>query len=1215
MQSFRVVAPLCAVSFMGSSMSKAVRLLGVFLFACVVMTGGRAFAQNTGSIFGTVQDKSGAVVKGAEVTVVELDRGVTRTVKTNGSGDFTVPSLPVGTYTMTVSAPSFEAYVVTDIKVDADSNVKEVPVMTAGAATDSVTVKESGSTALDANSATLGTLIDNKMIEDLPIDGHNVVALSALLPGVVDVNAPTTFTGDTKGPTYSASGSRNTQNLMLFDGLMWNNLFYNTGINYPPPNSLQEVSVLLNNYKAQYGRNAGSVFNVITKSGTNQFHGAVWDYIQNQYFNASDYLSKINPKDNINQVGFTVGGPIIKDKLNFFIAWQDLIGRLQTTGTASTPGYAERGLSPDGVTPLPCVSAVFAGLNCANFLSDVQLGKVINPESLQGTGGNGASANDTDAMLNQAYHQAGGQQAQSPCVTELQAAYVSTAAAKQPTYEPNGEFPTNCLNPVILSLFKRYVPIPNLFIGGTPKAVTTSPAPTGDINALARIDYNFGRHTIDVRYDLIHSTNTSPQGVDSLSQGIATYESAIRDAKSHFANIGDTWQLKANLLNVFRVGYKRYESTQYPTDTHTFSDFGGVFPQIGSPVLPTISLSGQFTLGNSGQGYQDHINENFEGLEQLIWTKGNHTVQGGVDFLALQYLNRSDYADNLSFSTTFTGSAFSDALLGLANNVQAQNRLLQGGIQHDLFTYLQDDWRVSRRLTFNLGVRYELPFQWHEPHFQAATFVPGIQSTVFPNAAGGLAFPGDPGVLNSLVPTDYNGIAPRLGFAYDAVGDGSFLIRGGYGIFFDAVNANVVGVGEPYHYLLNSQLPQGGASSPLLGLPTIPDHFDKSNPQFLAPFSVFFPDKNFRTPYVEAVNFGFQWRSPIKGVLDANYVGKFARKLTIPLDLNPAIVDQTCTTGYGQADKRYCLPAQGGSASSSRSSTLSRLRYADFNSGGQGIVDILTVGTSSYNALQLLYTQRGGKHLTILGSYTWSKSIDLQTNGQTTSNAVPNVFNIASDRGPSDANVSSNGTLGWVLNFPKIRNGFAVERALLNNWRYSGTYLIHSGRPYNVTINSDFALNGEPNQRAALVPGVSPFLDPSRHRADKVQAWFNRDAFTYPTLGGFSPVGRNTFIGPAYIMTNMTVGRDFPLARIREGMRLNFRGEAYNVFNTPNLANPNGSFSCTSTSTNGGPCPGANGGLGAYGNANFGHVLTTFGNNANTSTNGRKMQFAVTIYY
>jgi hypothetical protein len=211
-------------------------------------------------------------------------------------------------------------------------------------------------------------------------------------------------------------------------------------------------------------------------------------------------------------------------------------------------------------------------------------------------------------------------------------------------------------------------------------------------------------------------------------------------------------------------------------------------------------------------------------------------------------------------------------------------------------------------------------------------------------------------------------------------------------------------------------------------------------------------------------------------------------------------------------------------------------------------VDILSIGTSSYNALQMQYTQCGGKYLNVLSSYTYSRAIDVDTNGQTTSNAVPDVFNIRSDRGLSD-----NFSVGWVVRFPKVPSDSRFVRTALNNCVYSGTYQAHTGRPFSVLINNDSALDGESNQRAALVPGANPLLPSSRHRLAKVAEYFNRDAFTYPKVGTFSPIGRNAFIGPGYIMTNMTIGRDFPLAQLREGMRLNFRVEGYDVFNTPNL--------------------------------------------------------------
>ena len=353
----------------------------------------------------------------------------------------------------------------------------------------------------------------------------------------------------------------------------------------------------------------------------------------------------------------------------------------------------------------------------------------------------------------------------------------------------------------MLKVVNTFVPAVVNSTGGL--AVTRSNSPTGDKNLLVRSDYVLnGQHSFDARYNLINSNSFGPLGVNSSSVGVATYAILSQQALSNFGNVGWSWTMTPNLLNRMRFGYKRFESTQRPTDNRTLNSFGGNFVETGVPTLPAFNFSNQFALGSTSQGYQDHINENIELNENMTWVKGNHTVQGGFEFLRLQYLTRSDYPGQIAFSSTYTGVSFADGMMGLANSVTAQNRLIQGGIQHAVFAWLQDDWRITAKLTLNLGARYELPFQWFEPHGQSATFIPGIQSTVFPGAVGGLGFPGDKGVLPSLVPTDFNGIAPRFGFAYDVTGQGKFLVRGGYGIFFDAVNANVVGVGEPYHLQL-----------------------------------------------------------------------------------------------------------------------------------------------------------------------------------------------------------------------------------------------------------------------------------------------------------------------------------------------------------------------------------------------------------------------------
>ncbi len=232
---------------------------------------------------------------------------------TNKNGEFTIQSVDQGTYTLVVTATGFETYELDNLAVDVSSEIKITAKMTYRLEDLEIKVQASASD-VDVRSGQIGTLIDNKLIEDLPVDGRDVVAMVTLLPGVTQVNAPTTASGDTSGPTYSAGGSRTTQNLFLFDGLMWNNLFFNTGVNYPPPNGLQEVSVILNQYKAQYGRNSGSVFNVITRTGTNVIHGSLWEYFNNSVFDAQDRINILPngkpPQDNVNEFGATIGGPI-----------------------------------------------------------------------------------------------------------------------------------------------------------------------------------------------------------------------------------------------------------------------------------------------------------------------------------------------------------------------------------------------------------------------------------------------------------------------------------------------------------------------------------------------------------------------------------------------------------------------------------------------------------------------------------------------------------------------------------------------------------------------------------------------------------------------------------------------------------------------------------------------------------------------------------------
>jgi hypothetical protein len=693
-------------------------------------------------------------------------------------------------------------------------------------------------------------------------------------------------------------------------------------------------------------------------------------------------------------------------------------------------------------------------------------------------------------------------------------------------------------------------------------------------------------------------------------------------AFSKFGNIGDQWVITPNLLNTARAGYKRYENVRTPEDHHTLADFGGNFNMNDPiPTMPAINFSA-FSLGSTSEGYADVINEDIEAKDDLSWTHGNHNLSVGVDVLRLQYLNRNMYPGSIGFSSTFTSQPLADALFGVANSMTAENETIQGGIQHDLFTYIQDNWRVMPKLTLNLGLRYELPFQWFQPKGYSETFRPGFQSTVYPGAPGGLAFVGDHGVRNSLVPTDFNGIAPRLGFAYDLYGDSKVVMRGGFGLFFDAINADVVGEGEPFLFQVTTNTPVGGFSVPLCNtapcagsgstgnVTVVPSAFNAASPAFAPPYSTFFPDANFRTPYVMAMNLGFEFQVGKGGVLDVNYVGKLGRKETVPVDLNPAIYD--CSGAYYQANPTvYCA-----NATDAGSSYRARVRYQTFNYGGTGLEDFMSIGGSSYNGLQVQYRKRINHGLSILGTYTYSRSLDIDTNGQTTTPAIPDVFNANTEWGVADTNATHILNMGWAWNLPKLHYGDAALHNVVNGWIFSGLYQARTGNPVNLTINltinSDAALTDEPNQRPVLVAGQNPLLSSARHRVDKIQQYYNINAFADPTEGTYGNVSRNAFTGPAFILTTFGLGREFQTPFVRDGSHLLFRAEAFNVFNTVNLGPPQSKFSCSSKSKNlvGEAITScSNPGVG------FDSILSDVSTNSAYLSGGRIMQLSLTLYY
>jgi len=1006
-----------------------------------------AQAQNSGTVVGRITDSVGAVIPGATIVLQSSDQGRTVSTQSNGAGDFVFNSVPISTYSLTITATSFATFTVEHITVNADASVSFNAVLKAGSVENAVTVS-ADSGAVDTSSATIGTTIDKELVESLPIDGNNAVELAALLPGVTDVNAPTTFTSNVGGPTYNTSGSRANQNLLLLDGSIWNNLYNNTGLNFPPPNSLQEVSVILNNYKAQYGRNVGSVFNVLTRSGSNQFHGSVWEFAQNAAFNATDYISHANPHLVQNQFGFAVGGPIKHNRAFASLSFQSLLLADTVIATAQTPTLNQRGLTSSG-TPLPCATAAYAGHTCASFQED---GVTTWNNPVFGTN---TSTGTNVSALNTPYQVAGGT-GTSPCVTLL---------LSQPTKLQNPEIPDICWNPVSRALLS-VMPVPTLYTAGStiPLAVTAGKQPRNDKGGLIRIDWNLGRHVLDARYYQTAADDTTANGV-SLGQGIATYDQNRNLGAIHFGSMGDTWVISSNVVNVARIGYKRYAYSIAPMDTRTLSSFGAVYTQPGDS-LPQIVIAGRAGMSLGSSTNADHsVDEDVEVDDSLSWSHGVHNLQFGAEYLRLQYLNLAQPSLYANFNNTYTPDPIMDFTLGLLNRTSEGNQQNTGAIQHDVYLYAQDDWRATSRLTVNLGLRYELPFQWYQANGQAATFIPGFSSQVFPSAPMNYAFVGDRGIERSLVGTSFNNIAPRVGFAYDAYGNGQTSVRGGFGIFYDSINALVVGLSQPYVFSGTVTANPGGLSEPLLDQPAVPANYSKGQtPQFVSPYSITFPDHNFRPAYTQAFNIGVQQRLARNTVFELNYVGRLSRHLALGYDLNPAIYD--CSGPYFQiSPTTYCT-----GANTSAASYQARAKYPSFNTGGSGVLDYTSEGSASYNALQTILTNRASKSLTAILSYTWSKSIDDSSNGTSIKNTTDQP-SISVHRAVSDFNAHQIFNVGVVYKLPVVHYALAPLRAVLNNWGVSGIVTARTGHPFGVTVATDWSLRDETPEYASFVTG------------------------------------------------------------------------------------------------------------------------------------------------
>ena len=1193
--------------------SRLAKCLGILVFALALFPAGRLIAGVTASISGTVTDASGGIVAGATVVATNLDTGVTTTQTTNGQGFYSFQDLPLGKYSITVTQAGFKSYVQTGIVLDVNSALVIDVSLQVGQATEKVEVLSSA-LHVDTESTQMGEVITGKEMTDVPLVTRSYTDLLGLQPGVVQTASQMTgaysgpfisagfavplVSGDLNSGALSVNGMREAANGFILNGILVQETGYSGAGAIPNLDSLAEFRILTNNADAEYGNYSGGQINVVTKSGTNQFHGDLFEFLRNTDFDAANYFDKgQRGAYHQNQFGGTFGGPIKKDKIFFFGDYQGnrLIQgqsqRIVGAPTSALEGGNLASVASSFVTPTGLPATFVNGTAWATQLTN-QLGfPVTNGEPYYFTN-------------------------PSPCTSPAQCVF------------PNAMLSPTAFNPISAKLLPYILPANGVDVQtGLPTFTTNSGATNLSDNKFSgRVDGNtdFGLLTAYFYWDRYNRIDPYWPSNAPLYPGFAV------DGKGQTYNItlGATKTFSSASVNEFRIGYFRLDTLfNQPSGGKgvSLATLGFASGANGAPgVLPLVpALEGvpeidfnDFVIGvpSRPNGLIENIYQVLDNYSKII---GTHTLKFGGQYHYNQL--EEDLIDNVSngnffYGTNFscsgcgseTGSDFADFLLGAPSQyVQGQSYPSYG---HNFYfgLYAQDSWRVKSNLTFNYGVRYDVSSPFAVKYGQFQTLIPGEQSVVFPGSPVGWVFPGDPHVPSTLAPTRWNNFAPRLGLAYSfgehdgwlgkVLGSpGSTSVRVGYGIFYntfegatdfneigDAPFGNYIGPGEPT--FASPFIPRAaGTCTPapctnLFPVNPPPKHFSAKNPASGPPYdnltefynafgqinsSPAFYNKN-RLPYAEEYELSIERQLTRSDLLTVSYVGTQGHRLLSSISANPGdpalclsvslpseVLPGTSTCGPGGENNVYTR-ADGSLVLGTRPTFPGVVLP-----GGTPIVPIgndsyfITAGASSYNSAQINYRHTSGRLQTLVG-YTFSKSFD-DSSGY---GEQINPYDHRLSRGLSAFDSTHNFVASYNYSLPFDKLG--GPKPLTNGWAISGITKFATGLPVTLVETGDQSLLGTSFGGPIILPVDTPNivgpLDITDPRKTGGQ-YFSPAAFGPSALGSEGDARRRYFHGPG--INNW----DFALLKntqITERYNLQFRAELFNLFNHAQFLTPSG---------------------------------------------------------
>ncbi len=1076
-------------------MLNRVRTQHILLLILIGLSGATAaHGQGFGTIVGTVIDSSGAVVPGAKIKITDMATSAIRQTETNTQGYYVVPSLRPSSYEVTVNATGFAETTQKGIVLQADQSLTVNDTLSVQTTTQSIQVEASGLQA-NTTTATNSAVVDQRRVEELPLNGRNAASLLTIVAGAIpspinDVDQGSTKTFPTV-VTVSTNGARQNQVNFRLDGASNTDIYTNVNQPFPFPDALQEFSVQTANYPARYGGMAGGVVNVITKSGSNEFHGAAFEFVRNEVFNARNFFATFRDHLKRNQFGGTLGGPVDipglykgRDKDFFFFGYQGTRVR-NVSGTSNA-------IFPTAGNATGDFSNLLSATNPSNPFGSVV--KIVDPKTGQQFAGNIVPTDRQDQ-----------------------------AAIK----------------------FLKYLPIvPD---GTNSRVFWAQPQAQNYGEVLARWDHIFSENDhLSARY--FQDLYSNQPFLDPTN-----YVNSVAYAKIRAQNalVSETHLFTPTLLNEFRLAFSREYADRGPAaGSIDLADLGVNIYQPAAKIIEGINVGGYFNVAQTDPA--QFIRNQYTISDDVSWVKGKHNFGFGVSALRGQGVLRNTFhlPGSFTFTSDVTNNAMASFLLGYVRGFQQGYGEWKDTIINTFNMYAQDDYHVSRRLTVNLGLRWDPYLPWLETRdrtelFSPAAYASGVKSQVYTNAPAGLLFPGDPGVPEAGLHSNFRYFAPRIGFAYDVFGDGKTSVRGGFGMFYDSVPPNTMSNRmvdlTPFSPQINLTQPQGTFSNPYLGI---------TNPfpgQWPPPANSAFPAPVLAVTYDTSNNFQgaspvlYNWNLMIERQLPgawlgrAGFVGSHGSHMMESIELNPSVYIPGSSLG---ADARRIRPGY---------SNITQVSY-DIN--------------SSFNSLQLTAERRYQAGLSILANYTWSKSIDdlpatQAISGPAVALSSPIPFYLPGrhqyDRGPSDYDHRQRFVVSYLYELPKLTNANRLLRAAAGGWQLTGILSYMTGAPMTILAGQDQSRTANNSDHADYLGG--PVYGGGACKSVRCVSYLVKSSFGLPVLGTFGTVGKGSVHGPDFFGWDAGLFKDFALSK--ERVRAQFRAEFFNLTNRANFNNPN----------------------------------------------------------